>query len=241
MKKAIFALALFTVILSYSVSNSKLFLEDVELMEFEEEELTDPGTGTKKASTTGGAKKASTTSTTTKKTTTTTKTISDKKKSSTSKTTSDKKNPYEHQHLFSWAPGRKRRRSTSTEGAKKGSTDTKKSGSGDKKKGTDGGKKEGDKKAKKGDDDKTKKDDGKGKPKAKPGKEVTIESMLVGSWDAEKKGSNTLLWIIIVLVVLVVVGLVYKFGCGGGEKHEDNHEDNDLNKNLVHDGPGKEE
>jgi hypothetical protein len=37
MRKTIFALALFTVILSYSISKAELFLEDTELVEFEEE------------------------------------------------------------------------------------------------------------------------------------------------------------------------------------------------------------
>ena len=39
MRKTIFALALFTVILSFYVSKAELFLEDVELVEFEDEEL----------------------------------------------------------------------------------------------------------------------------------------------------------------------------------------------------------
>ena len=49
MRKTIFALALFTVILSYSVSNSKLFLHDTELMEFEEQELATKKTKTTKS------------------------------------------------------------------------------------------------------------------------------------------------------------------------------------------------
>ncbi len=49
MGKTIFILALFTVILSYSISKAELFLEDVELAEFEEEELGGTGkTATKK-------------------------------------------------------------------------------------------------------------------------------------------------------------------------------------------------
>ena len=49
MRKTIFILALFTVILSYSISKAELFLEDVELVEFEEEELGGTGkTATKK-------------------------------------------------------------------------------------------------------------------------------------------------------------------------------------------------
>ena len=49
MRKTIFALALFTVILSYSVSNSKLFLHDTELIEFEEQELATKKTKTTKS------------------------------------------------------------------------------------------------------------------------------------------------------------------------------------------------
>ena len=57
MRKTIFALALFTVILSYSVSNSKLFLHDTELIEFEEQELATKKTKTTKS---GSSKSGST-------------------------------------------------------------------------------------------------------------------------------------------------------------------------------------
>ena len=59
MRKTIFILALFTVILSYSISKAELFLEDVELAEFEEEELAAKGGTTGKTS--GAALKKDTT------------------------------------------------------------------------------------------------------------------------------------------------------------------------------------
>lgn len=53
MRKTIFLVALFTVILSYSVSKAELFLEDVELVEYEDEELAAAaGTTTKTSSST---------------------------------------------------------------------------------------------------------------------------------------------------------------------------------------------
>ena len=58
MRKTIFALALFTVILSFYVSKAELFLEDVELVEFEDEELGD--TTTKTSTPKGSEKKAKT-------------------------------------------------------------------------------------------------------------------------------------------------------------------------------------
>ena len=58
MRKTIFALALFTVILSFYVSKAELFLEDVELVEFEDEEL--GGTTTKTSTPKGSEKKAKT-------------------------------------------------------------------------------------------------------------------------------------------------------------------------------------
>ncbi len=63
MRKTIFALALFTVILSFYVSKAELFLEDVELVEFEDEELI-----TKKPSSTKGSDKKDKTKTPTKDT-----------------------------------------------------------------------------------------------------------------------------------------------------------------------------
>ena len=67
MRKTIFALALFTVILSFYVSKAELFLEDVELVEFEDEEL--GGTTTKTSTSKGSEKKAKTPTKTTKGTT----------------------------------------------------------------------------------------------------------------------------------------------------------------------------
>jgi len=64
MRKTIFALALFTVILSFYVSKAELFLEDVELVEFEDEEL--GGTTTKTSTPKGSEKKAKTPTKTTK-------------------------------------------------------------------------------------------------------------------------------------------------------------------------------
>ena len=73
MRKTIFALALFTVILSYSISKAELFLEDTELVEYEE--LATASTKTTASETKTGDNTTKTNTNTTKSTNgTTTKT-----------------------------------------------------------------------------------------------------------------------------------------------------------------------